>query len=181
MKTWTPNDVPCMIVIGKLSWPIHRTLCCMVNGLAQKPKKGVANYDMLGVGACSLWTRDSLIGRPSFRAIRVSEGLRGELKHLSSRRKRKQCDSLSTGDGKGNRTNRILPEMDRRCGVWTWAPLSCFVRSELENSTQKGDSPVEDITESSYQVSGVMSVGYPAWIRGSVTPNSKYNLRPIAY
>ena len=94
--------------------------------------------------------------------IRVSEGLRGELKHLSSRRKRKQCDSLSTGDGKGNRTNRILPEMDRKCGVWTWVLLSCFVRSELENSIKEGDSPVEDITEIGYQVSRVMSVGYPA-------------------
>ncbi|GEM_PF-1400042 len=77
----------------------------MVDSLAQIPRKDVASCNKSRVVARKHRTWNFLMGLPVIRSLR--EWGRGELKHLSTRRKRKQCDSLSTGDRRGNRTNRI--------------------------------------------------------------------------
>lgn len=66
----------------------------LVNGSALGPKKDVASHDRPGLGARGLRPRDFRMGiLASFRGIpglKDLEGGRGEVKHLSTRRKRNQ-------------------------------------------------------------------------------------------
>ena len=77
----------------------------------------------------------------------------GELKHLSTRRKRKQfSDSLSSGDRTGNSPNRC-----RFGGIGVEGPLTLLLiwnGALLESWTKGGDSPVH---VSINNISGILS------------------------
>jgi ribosomal protein L37E len=86
------------------------------------------------------------------------EGERHELKHLSSVRKRKQSDSLSSGERTGRSLNSCHVIACVRCGVGvvrfdvrsiqTSSCGYCFNRTVLERTAKEGDSPVREKTAS---------------------------------
>ena len=90
----------------------------------QAPKKDVTSCDKLRGGANDLRSADFRMGKPSTgnAVLSIHEhivygGEPGELKHLSTRRKRKkEIDFLSSGERKGKSPNRGIAIY---CGVWT--------------------------------------------------------------
>ena len=96
------------------------------------------------------------MGQPSRLKVGNSaqaESKPGELKHLSTRRKRKQfSDSLSSGDRTGNSPNRY-----RFGGAGVVGPLTLLSISNgrfLESYIKEGDSPVHASIDN---ISGILS------------------------
>ena len=69
---------------------LYRRVSQPVDGSARAPTKGVPSCEKPGGGARSLRTRDSRMGYPVPSGTLRMERERGERKHLSTRRKRKQ-------------------------------------------------------------------------------------------
>ena len=139
---------------------------------------GVGGDEGRGVAAISfgevlsnLWSGDFRMGKPDCvkrnRLIKKVSREPGEVKHLSTRRKRKQCQcftlvhSLSSGERKGKSPNRIHNLLCvRGCKKITSGAkhITCYVfgawgrafrqklvrRNFLERNTIEGDSPVSE-------------------------------------
>ena len=75
-----------------------------------------------------------------------------ELKHLSKGRKRKQRDSVSKGDRKRNRANRIRLGNEVGDVVFGRCRALSDSRSLLERSVIQGDSPVDKSDKVQYDV-----------------------------
>ena len=72
-----------------------------------------------------------------------------ELKHLSTWRKGKQSDSLSSGERTGTSPNR---DLSRGCGQTSGVTKVLHKRSGLESPAVEGDSPVFEMQTLRYVV-----------------------------
>ena len=72
------------------------------------------------------------------------ESKRGEVKHLSTPRKRNRRDSLSSGERNGNRPNRSIFGWSGVVG-YTLKLIISDSRIKLESLTIEGDSPLYKI------------------------------------
>ena len=71
------------------------------------------------------------------------ERARGELKHLIyPQEKKTTVIPLVKAIEKGTGQTESLQEIAWRCGVWTWVLPNFPIRSLLESSAVKGDSPL---------------------------------------
>ena len=87
----------------------------------------------------------------------AGRGKRGELKHLSNRRKRKRSDFLSSGERNGKSLNRCYVIDCRRCSIGVVGTIGVmrqnghrvtkyiYRRTVLERRTVGGESPVFEI------------------------------------
>ena len=66
----------------------------------------------------------------------------GEVNHLSTRRKRKKFDLLSSGERTGNSLNPGWLFLSRAGGRGTWHQLPETSRSVLESRSKEGERPV---------------------------------------
>ena len=126
--------------------------------------KDVVSCDKLRGVANELWSADVRMGQPLWlKTIDCTQVRRqpGELKHLSTRRKRNQRDSLSSGE---------------RTGI---SPLSIVLnsRSSLESYTVESESLVN---ETKHCVNWVgRDTWNPVWIWGDHPPRLNTPERPI--
>lgn len=134
--------------------------------------KILASWDKLGLGTSSHWTQDYWMRlRNSFGywSERIGNPLNWSI--LVSGGKESKCDSVSSGEQKQNRVNRIVLEIRLICG--DWVQLSWLTRNYLERYTIDRDSRVgEDQKVDSSQ--RVPFFGYGVGRCEASTHNSKY-------
>ena len=118
MNTWTPNDALYMIHRWvRIPDKRHRMLRCMVDSLAQIPTKEAASCQKPRVVARNHRTWGFRMGPPiKLFAEKSVKGDAGNWNILVPAGKEINRDSLSKGDRRGNRTNRICPVKGRLLG-----------------------------------------------------------------
>jgi len=140
--------------------------------------KDATNCEMPRRAVCKLRTEDIWI-RLLFKTERL--GNAGNWNISVPAGKEINWDVVSKSDWKPHTANRIWH--------WKMSEMWCFgpsfnprleMRSLLESSTIKGESPVA-VTEQDVEVSRVVFLGYGAWKWEALTSNRKYVSRPIAY
>jgi hypothetical protein len=100
----------------------------------------------------------------------VYRAIPGELKHLSTRRKRKKIDFLSSGERKGKSPNQeLVPGVADRSEI-----LKFFNRRELEGSAIEGNSPVGEKKRQTDLIQSTTRHVKPCGKQGGPPPKAKY-------
>ena len=119
--------------------PFSQPTCHIMDVSAQLLMKGATSCDKLRVGACNRWSGDPRMGILHASVWTAVHGNSLKRSIIISEGKESKCDSVSKGDRKRNRPNRILYG-----DVVYGLPARTRPRGEspLEWEAIKGDSPV---------------------------------------
>ncbi len=121
----------------------------LVDGSARAPMKGVASSDIARVDVMQSLIRAYPNGTSCRRFAACASMRRGNLPNGNiqvGRGKEIKRDSPSTGEGRGNRPNRILERRTPECvGFGPRVGSNLTSRSVLESTAIEGDGPVREV------------------------------------